>query len=455
MKNGRMRNYLLLTFLVLLVGVMIVPSVRAFEGRGGDVVVIEADEVIEDDLYVGAGEFRLEGVVEGDLVAFGGTITINGTIGGDLIAAGQSVVINGVVEDDARIAGYALAVTGEVADDLIAAGFSLEHKSASTVGGDLLYAGYQSLLDGEVSGNAKIGGGAVRLSGSIGGDVTIDVGGTEPGEVMPPGFPFAPTLPTVPSIPGGLTIEDSASIGGDLDYTANARIDLPDGVVGGQTDFTQYVPEDKQEAKAPSAAFLVGRWFLRQFRHLITFLLIGALMMWLVPDWTRKIASTVEKEPLPSLGWGAVSIVAFSALMGLLVTATIMLAVIFGVVTLGELAGRFAVLGGIITSSVGFSFSILWRYVTAVAISLLVGQLILRLFKSPAEDHRWWPMLLGVAIFVGITAVPVLGWLVKLVAVLLGLGAIWLWGREWWKDLRAEDKVEANNVDQASIPDDQ
>lgn len=435
------RKFLLLTLLILLIGIMVVPGVRAFEGRGGDVVVIDADEVIEDDLYVGAGEFRLEGVIEGDLVAFGGTITINGTVEGDLIAAGQSVVINGVVEDDARIAGYALAVTGEVGDDLIAAGFSLEHKSESTVGGDLLYAGYQSLLDGEVRGNAKIGGGAVRLSGSIGGDVTIDVGGTERGEDLPPGFPFAPTLPTVPSIPGGLTIEDSASIGGDLDYTANARIDLPDSVVGGETDFTRYIPADKPEAKAPSLAFMVGRWFLRQLRRLITFLLIGALMMWLVPDWTRKISRTVEEEPLPSLGWGAVSVVAFGVVMGLLVTATIMLAVIFGVVTLGELAGRLAALGGIVISSAGFSFSILWRYVTTIAISLLVGQLIFRLFKSPAEDHRWWPMLLGVVIFVGVTAVPVLGWLVKLAAVLLGLGAIWLWGREWWR-LRAEAEVE-------------
>jgi hypothetical protein len=36
-------------------------------------------------------------------------------------------------------------------------------------------------------------------------------------------------------------------------------------------------------------------------------------------------------------------------------------------------------------------------------------------------------MVLGVVIFVILTAVPVLGWLAKLAAVLLGLGAFWIW----------------------------
>jgi len=435
------RKLLIIVGLTLLISMLAVPGVQAFEGRGGDVVVIEADEVIEDDLYVGAGEFRLDGTVKGDLFVVGGTLTINGVVEGDLVAAGQSVIVNGTVADDARIAGYALIVEGQVADDLIAAGFSLGNQSDSNVGGDLLYGGYQALLAGTIGGDVEIGGGAVEIAGAIEGDAKVDVGGTDPDEGMPPGFPFMPTLPTVPSVPaGGLTVRDSASIGGDLDYTANVRADVPDGVVAGETAFTQYVEtkaEKEREVRKPSAMFLVGRWFLRQFRRLLTFLLIGVAMMWLVPDWTREIAKNVEIQPLPSLGWGAVAIVAFGAVMFALVIATILLAVIFGVVTLGELAGRFAVLGGLLTGGMGFSFSLLWRYVTTIVISLLVGQLFLRLFKSPAEDHRWWPMLLGVVVFIAITAVPVLGWLAKLGTVLLGLGAIWLWGRDWWRSRQA------------------
>jgi chromate transport protein ChrA len=106
-------------------------------------------------------------------------------------------------------------------------------------------------------------------------------------------------------------------------------------------------------------------------------------------------------------------------------------------VTLGALAGRFAVLGGLAVGATGFGFSLVWTYVTRIAISLLLGQLIFRLFKSPAAEHRWWPMLLGVLIFVIITAVPVLGWLATLATVLLGLGAVWLWGYEQLRSRKA------------------
>jgi cytoskeletal protein CcmA (bactofilin family) len=439
--SSRSRKLLAIAGLVLLAVLLAVPTAWAFDGRGGDVIVIAADEVVDDDLYVGANEFRLDGTVTGDLIVVGSTIEINGVVEGDLMAAGQSIVINGTVEDDARIAGYALVVGGEVLDDFIAAGFSLENESASGVGGDLLFAGYQALLAGDVTGGAQVAGGAVQIAGAIGRDVYVDVGGIEPGEEMPPGFPFVfmPDMPAVPSVPIGLTIDEGASIGGDLSYTANAQVAVPGGAVAGDIDFSRYVPdvEAKPEVKAPSPAALVLRWFVRQLRRLITLLLVGAAMMWLVPEWTRKVASIVEEQPLPSLGWGVVAIAAFLVGMLVLGMATVTLAVVFGLVTLGELAGRFITLGGIVMGAAGLGFTLTWAYVTKIVVSLLLGQLIFRLFKSPVAEHRWWPVLLGVVIFAIIAAIPLLGWLARLVTVLLGLGAVWLWGRDWLAARRA------------------
>ena len=438
MEKFRTRKWLTVAGLVLLLVALVVPGVRAFEGRSGDVVVIEANEVIEDDLYVAAEEVILKGTVAGDVIAIGRSVTIEGVVMGDLLAAGQSVAIEGTVEDDARITGYTLVIEGEVADDLIAAGYSLQNRGGASIGGDLLYGGYQALLAGLVGGDVDIGGGAVKISGEIAGDAEVDVGGADAGERMPSGFPFVPTLPRVPSIPGGLTVTEGASIGGDLTYTANTRVDVPRGVVAGQTDFTQYVPDEgRRGVERPSALVAVGHWLLRQIRRLITFLLIGAVMMWLVPDWSHKMAQRIEAEPLPSWGWGAVVIIAFGAVMFALVAATIFLAAVFGLVTLGELAGRFATLGGLLTGAVGFSFSLLWRYVTTIIFSVLAGRLTFRAFRSPAESHRWGPMLVGVVIFVISTAIPVLGEITKLGTVLLGLGAIWLWAFDWWQHRQA------------------
>jgi len=426
------RRWLVGTGLVLLLLFSLALPVLAFEGRSGETVIIEADEVIEDDLYVGANQFILNGTVRGDLFAAGASVEINGTVEGDFFGAAQSVIVNGTVGDDARIAGYALSVAGQVADDLIAAGFSLDNDGESAVGGDLLFAGYQAILDGEVGGTADVGGGAVRISGRIGGNANVDVGGTEPG-ARPPSFVF-PGMPAVPSVPTGLTITDSAEISGDLNYTANERVQVPSGVVAGETNFSRYVaPEDERapEAPGPSLALRIGKWFLKQIRRFTTLLLVGLLMMWIVPNWTRRLADLIRTKPLPSLGWGVVFIAVFAVVMLTLLTITIILAVVFGIVTLGELAKRFIALGGLVMGSLGFGFSITWAYVTKIAMSLLLGQLIFSLFHSNAAENRWWSMLLGVVIFAAITAIPVLGWLATLATVLLGLGAIWLWGQQW------------------------
>jgi hypothetical protein len=91
MKQKRFRKWVGLIGLICLVLFTFAPTALAFEFREGDTVVIGAGEVVEDDLYVGANTFTLDGTVKGDLIVFGSTIEINGTVEGDLIAAGQSV----------------------------------------------------------------------------------------------------------------------------------------------------------------------------------------------------------------------------------------------------------------------------------------------------------------------------------------------------------------------------
>jgi hypothetical protein len=420
-----------LLILLLAIGLVAVPPVGAFESRSGGRVVIESDEVIDDDLYVFAAALDLQGTVNGDVVFFGQRGTIEGTVRGDLIVAGQHVVISGEVGDDVRVGAYAIEVSGAVGDDLVGAGFSMQIGEEAAVGGDLIFAGYQTSLTGRVVGEAEIAGNAVDIQGTIGGDATVDVGGAKADGRMPPGFPFFPGAPPVPSVPSGLTIGSEASIGGELNYTANRELDIPEDAVDGEIDFTRHVPDrGRGERAEPSVIFIFFRGFARQLRRLITLLLIGALMLWLVPDWTRKIEETVRSEPLLSLGWGVVVLAAFIVGMVALALATGLLAVIFGVITLGELAGRIVALGSILLGTAGFGFSIIWAYITRIIISLLLGHLVFRLFKSPAAEKLWWPGVVGVLIFVLITAIPLVGWLVGLVAAVAGLGALWLWGRK-------------------------
>ena len=137
----------ILTLFFLLTIALVSPA-YAFDGRSGDKIVIQAGDIVNDDLYVGANEFVLDGTVNGDVVAFAQTVTINGTVNGDLITAAQTVVVNGKVTGGIRMAGSVLFV-GEkagIGGDILGAGYSLEVRKGSTVGRDVVFAGGQILL---------------------------------------------------------------------------------------------------------------------------------------------------------------------------------------------------------------------------------------------------------------------------------------------------------------------
>jgi cytoskeletal protein CcmA (bactofilin family) len=437
MRQKRFWEWAGLIGLIGLVLFTLAPTALAFEGRGGDTVVIGAGEVIEDDLYVGAGTFTLDGTIKGDLIVFGTTIEINGTVEGDLIAAGQTVTVRGTVKDDARIAGMALTLDegAQVGDDVLAAGFSMEDKGSS-VGGDFIYFGYQALLNGDVAQDLTVAANGLKLSGSVGGDVEAEIG--EPEEGPPPTLfmTMIPDAPAMPSVPMGLTVDEGAHIGGKLDYTSASEWSVPAGVVAGA--ITRHEPEiEVEEEVVVSPAQRVANWFLRHLRRLVTLLLVGLLMVWVVPGWTEKATAALRAKPLPSLGWGVVSVAAFILALLVLLIVTILVAVVLGVITLGGLAGTTAWTGALTMGLLVFFFSIAVTYVTKIAVSFLGGRLILARLQPDWAEGRIWPLVVGVVLFVIITAIPILGWLVNLVVVLLGLGALWLLGRDVYRQRRA------------------
>jgi cytoskeletal protein CcmA (bactofilin family) len=112
--------------LASLLSLAVATPAYAYEGRGGDKVVIGAAEVVNDDLFVGATEFVLDGTVNGDVVAAGQTITVNGSIRGNLVSAANTIVINGTVSGDVWAAGAVLywGENAKVGGD-IGAGYSL------------------------------------------------------------------------------------------------------------------------------------------------------------------------------------------------------------------------------------------------------------------------------------------------------------------------------------------
>ena len=436
----------------LLVALAIVPTASAFEGREGDRVVIEADEVIEDDLYIGAETVVVDGTIKGDLftgaafVTINGTIegdlftgaqnvTINGTVEGDVMAFAQSIVVNGTIGDDLRsgAAAMQLGPDAKLGDDLLFGGASLEAKDGSSIGGDIVVGGGQVLVAGDTEGDILAGTGAFELSGNVGGSVKAYVDSSTEGERMPP-MSYGPSMNiSIPYVAPGITIDKTASIGGDLSYTAYNEMTFPAGVVAGETlrvepSYEEY--NNYERPAPPTPAQLAGFWALDLLRTIITLTAIGLLLGWLFPNFLAAAEFKLQTETMPSLGWGVIAYAAFYFALLVVFTAMIIGAIIFGFLSLGGLSGIIVALGLLTLFALVVGFILTVSYLTKIIVSVLSGKLILARVKPELANHKVWPLVVGVILLSLIMSIPFVGWLVKLIVVLFGLGALWLLGRD-------------------------
>jgi hypothetical protein len=428
--------------LTMMLGLAVVPAFAA-DLRGGEDVTIGADEVVDDDLYVAGETVVVNGVIRGDLFAAGSDITVNGTVEGDVFAVGQFVTINGDAED-VRCAAGVVEFGGDsrVEEDALAAGFSIEADSGSTIGRDLLVGGYQAKLAGDLGRNVTGGLGALEISGKVGGDVTVEVGEEEAG------FTGAPVMfsgRAVPMMAPGLHIKEGAQIEGKLTYTSRNRFDIPTGAEPkGGTVYQTPVPEvgDDEEVEIPTkevagaGAFAVLlailNWIWAQVRRLLTLLLIGSILFWLVPAKMKEIAAILREKPWPSLGWGFVTSIGFWVAFITIFVITMIVGIFLAVITFGNLAAAVFVIGIVGDWALLVGFLILWFWVSKVVFCFVGGQWILERFRAEWTGPWIWPLLIGVVLFTIVRAIPCFGFVVEAILTFFGLGAMWLWASVRW-----------------------
>ena len=416
----RIRPLIIVAVLLALVSLFAAAPARAADPRGGDQIVIGRDEVVADDLYLVGNSVTIDGTVKGDLVAFASQVTINGTVEGDVLAGGQAVVINGIVKDDVRAGGQAIVLgpSARVAGDLAVGGMSIENQAGSVVQGDLLVGAYQVLLAGQIGKGVRGGMDRMELRGAIGGNV--DIATSSDTGVSPIQFsPAAGT--TIPTVRPNLTLADSARIGGKLIYQSSAEAAIsPAAQVAGGIAFNQLAAQAAQSQAIP------GLYLLQRLAGL---LLVGLLLLWLTPAWLRRMAEGVEARPLPSLGWGLAAFVAFVAAVIAILIVAIALAIGFGYLTLGGLAGLVISVGLLSGVALVIGYIAFAGYIAVIVVAFMAGHWILQQAQPAWAERPLIPLALGLIVYVLLTAIPWLGTLIGLLVTLLALGALWEWGR--------------------------
>jgi cytoskeletal protein CcmA (bactofilin family) len=441
MTAGRKRwfRWAVVVGLVLLLALSLAGVSWAIESD--DDGIIEADEVINDDLFMSYETVRIDGIVRGNLFVTAETIIINGTVDGDVLVAGNTAKIDGEVGGSVAFAGAELQLNAPVGGSLYSIGghveiqesaavaynalfngFGLEMQPGSSVGRDVGIGAQQAVLRGEIGRHLDAEAGALEISGRIGGDVTADV--APPGEDAP-SF-MLPYLP--PAIPSGLRVSEGAEIEGSLTYVSEVeQADAIDAAPGGGVIYRQPDPEET----AVGLGAHIGRWVMKRLQELVTLLVLGGLAIWRVPTLLDQLAEKARAKPLPVTGWGLVTIT--GGYLGGLLAALFLFVIwiLLSVVTLGGLARSILGIGG---SGLGLVLAILTLlvvYGSKVVIAYLAGRALIAGVASQYADRRGWALIVGVLIYVLIRSIPVLGWLAGALATLAGFGAMWLVFKDW------------------------
>jgi cytoskeletal protein CcmA (bactofilin family) len=422
-------------FLVLTIGFGFAATAKAVEFDEDGIV--EEGEIIDDDLFIGGDTVEINGTVNGDVFASGSIVKINGTINGSLVSGAQTILINGQVSGSVYAGSMTITLgpDAEIGRNMFYGGFNLSAEEGSVIHRDLLVGAYQALLSGEVGRDVQAGVGALEINGKIGNNVRAEVGGPSDGQ-PPQIYPSPPGIETIVS--SGIRISEEAEIGGSLYYKSSEdqsraiAIAPPGGI-----EF-EYDPQVDPRVNSPDpgeiGSRLVRAWLVKQVRVFITLMLLGGLVVWQLPGLVNKVSKKVEKEALPSLGWGLVSIMVVylgAFLAGGLVIAG---AIFFGVVTLGGLSKAILAVGFSSLGLIMAGFGLLVSYGSKLVVSFLVGKLVIRWLAPKYEEQPIWSMLVGVFLYTALRSIPLgFGFVIGITVTLVGIGAMWLTYRDYGK----------------------
>lgn len=330
-----------------------------------------------DDVYAGGMEVRVAGTGIEDVYAAGETVTIDAAVGESVHAAGRRVRIAGPVGADLYGAGYDVDVAAPVGGDVVAAGYRVAIGPGATIGGDAVIAARTVVVGGPIAGNADLSGETVEIAAPITGSVQIRASTIRFGE--------------------------GARIDGTLTYRSGTDPDVPADVVPADRIQGTVAEDGRAEAVAERSAIgVVLGWAL----WLLVLAAIGALLAWAAPAALAGTRSEMAAHPWRTLLLG---LVAGSALTGVVL--------VLGLSIIGLPLVPVAV--------VLIPILLLIGYLTGAH---AIGRSILARARPPRPETvgaAVAAMLLGLVVLALLGLIPILGWIIAMLATIAGLGG-WL-----------------------------
>lgn len=313
-------------------------------------------------------------------------------------AAGTVVVERGETYRSIDGVAGAVVVRGTVTGDVTGAAGSVYVAGPGRVEGDVAVAAGTVGVDGTVEGDVRASGGTVEVGDGarVGGDFdagagSVSVNGTIDGNARIGA--------------DRLVLGPNASVGGVLRYDAGTFRRAPGATVAGGIVRD---PNLGRGVGTGPVGFRTPAWLGTAY-GLLANLLLGVVLLAAFPTFSTRVAERVADAPVASGGVGLL------ALVGVPIALVVVAITIVGI--------PLALVGGL-----AFAIGV---WVGIVYGQYAVGAWTLGIF---GRESRWLALVVGLVGFALLGAVPVLGGLFDLLALVLGLGALALGLRDAYRD---------------------
>jgi cytoskeletal protein CcmA (bactofilin family) len=362
----------------------------------------KADSVYNDDVVLSGGTIKLDSRIEGDLIGFCYEIVESGSVDGNFNVFCYSVQDLGSVGGSLRAFARDISCNAPVGRNFIAFGQEINIGPDAVIGRDAHIFGQDVTVESQVNGNLEVEASRAELSGKVSGKFSFE--GNE------------------------LIIGPNAVIDGDLDYESPEKAEIPTSArITGEVRWT---PSESKEKKEP-ALFTVARVFswliphrayflglafmsmiffvgsaipfptgLAVFILWFTLLVSGNLLLLFTGGLSSRTEKVLKEKTLPSIGLG------FAIMLLIPIVSLILLLTIF--------------FGGMVILLYGAAC-----FVGAVYASLFIGRRICILLNIGSESSKGYGCYsLGVVVLVALSYIPIIGYLLSLLVVMMGLGGL-------------------------------
>lgn len=350
-----------------IVAMLALPSVAsAAEVQHGDPsYTLAAGQEVNTDLIVAADRTEIDGTVNGDLIVFSNSVIVNGHVTGDVLAFAQTVRLDGPVDGNVRVMCQTLSLDSTVGKNVSAWAETAELDQKSIISGSMILGSGNAHLDGRIAGDFLAIAGNIDVNGSLGRDATIRA--------------------------EGLTVGPNADIAGRTKFVGRRQPRVAAGAQLGspiQTTIRKRGPDYAQ-----------ARYYWRQTMEWGASFLFGLVVLLVAPVFFGNVVHSTDRIA-PAIG------------LGVLFLFAVPIAAIFACITIVGLGLGVAAL----------LLYLVALYSTQVFVGSWIGEKLLGLGSGigPAIGR----LALGLAILRGLRILPYIGWLVTLVMLFWGLGAL-------------------------------